>query len=130
MAMASTSLFRSTSNSSSKSTASTSATEAAEEQQQPPQETQQAQEQAQAQQEQQHGHEQEQSPRPQRAKPKLQRRHSAPDAKALMVAQHRLRARGKRWQKLTFLAHVGSYVPAESAVIGLTDRIFSRMHCA
>lgn len=27
-----------------------------------------------------------------------------------------------------FLAHIGSFVPAESATIGLTDRIFTRIH--
>lgn len=26
-----------------------------------------------------------------------------------------------------FLAHIGSFVPAEKAVIGLTDRIFTRI---
>lgn len=28
---------------------------------------------------------------------------------------------------IVYLAHVGSYVPAESAVIGLIDRIFTRI---
>ncbi len=30
---------------------------------------------------------------------------------------------------ITFLAHVGSFVPAVSATIGLVDRIFTRMTC-
>lgn len=29
---------------------------------------------------------------------------------------------------IVFLAHIGSYVPAESATIGITDRIFTRIH--
>ena len=29
---------------------------------------------------------------------------------------------------IVFLAHIGSFVPAESATIGLTDRIFTRIH--
>ena len=28
---------------------------------------------------------------------------------------------------IVFLAHVGSFVPAEAAVVGLTDRMFTRM---
>ena len=28
---------------------------------------------------------------------------------------------------IVFLAHVGSYVPAEAATVGLTDRLFTRM---
>lgn len=28
---------------------------------------------------------------------------------------------------IVFLAHVGSFVPAEEAVVGLTDRIFTRL---
>ena len=28
---------------------------------------------------------------------------------------------------LVYLAHVGSFVPAEKAIIGLTDRIFTRI---
>ena len=28
---------------------------------------------------------------------------------------------------IVFLAHLGSFVPAEAAVVGLTDRLFSRM---
>ena len=28
---------------------------------------------------------------------------------------------------IVFLAHVGSFVPAEAAVVGLTDRLFTRM---
>jgi DNA mismatch repair protein MSH5 len=33
----------------------------------------------------------------------------------------------KQTALITFLAHVGSYVPAESATIGLTDKIFTRV---
>ena len=29
---------------------------------------------------------------------------------------------------IVYLAHIGSYVPAESATIGITDRIFTRIH--
>lgn len=29
---------------------------------------------------------------------------------------------------IVFLAHIGSYVPAESATIGTTDRMFTRIH--
>lgn len=29
---------------------------------------------------------------------------------------------------IVFMAHVGSFVPAEAALIGLTDKIFTRMH--
>lgn len=29
---------------------------------------------------------------------------------------------------IVYLAHIGSYVPAESAIIGITDRIFTRIH--
>lgn len=29
---------------------------------------------------------------------------------------------------IVFLAHIGSFVPTESATIGLTDRIFTRIH--
>ena len=27
-----------------------------------------------------------------------------------------------------FLAHIGSFVPADSATVGITDRIFTRIH--
>ena len=29
---------------------------------------------------------------------------------------------------VTYLAHVGSFVPAEAALVGLTDGIYTRMH--
>lgn len=29
---------------------------------------------------------------------------------------------------ITYMAHIGSFVPAEAAIIGVTDRIFSRIH--
>lgn len=29
---------------------------------------------------------------------------------------------------IVFLAHIGSFVPAESATVGITDRIFTRIH--
>ena len=29
---------------------------------------------------------------------------------------------------IVFLAHIGSFVPADSATIGITDRIFTRIH--
>ena len=29
---------------------------------------------------------------------------------------------------ITYLAHVGSFVPAEAALVGLTDGIYTRMH--
>lgn len=29
---------------------------------------------------------------------------------------------------IVFLAHIGSYVPAEAATIGIVDQIFTRIH--
>ena len=29
---------------------------------------------------------------------------------------------------IVFLAHIGSFVPADSATVGITDRIFTRIH--
>lgn len=29
---------------------------------------------------------------------------------------------------IIFLAHIGSFVPADSATVGITDRIFTRIH--
>ena len=49
-----------------------------------------------------------------------QQRRTLADARASAFSQ-------KQVALIVFLAHVGSFVPADSATVGLTDRIFTRV---
>jgi len=55
---------------------------------------------------------------------------SGKSGRAHNVQQHYLQAKVylKQVALIVFLAHVGSYVPAEEAIIGPTDRIFARIY--